>query len=116
MKSLQEHLRKELANEGFRKGYEREVLLAKLAVQIAKRREGRGLTQAQLAKLARITQQQISKVEHAGAAGFNVNTLIRLCDALDLEISLRQRRAPVSTGRMGARKSRHSRAKPRAQA
>jgi transcriptional regulator with XRE-family HTH domain len=91
MKSLGNHLQEELQNSDFKKAFDEELRLAKLAVQIAKNRERRGLTQAQLASRAHISQQQVSKVEHAGASGFNVNTLLRVCEALGLDLTLSPR-------------------------
>lgn len=97
MKSLRNHLQEELQNSDFKKAFDEELRLAQLAVQIAKSREKKGLTQAQLASRARITQQQISKVEHAGASGFNVNTLIRVCEALGLDLTLSPRKSVPSS-------------------
>src|SRR5688572_23454333 len=93
MKSLKRHLQEELQSKDFRIGFEKELRLARLAVQIAKQREEKGLTQAELAVRAHITQQQVSKVEHAGASGFNVNTLFRVCDALELDFTLSPRKS-----------------------
>jgi HTH-type transcriptional regulator / antitoxin HipB len=67
MKSFNEHLKEELTDKGFAQAYQEELRLARLAVQIAKRREGQGMTQSQLASKAHLTQQQVSKVEHAGS-------------------------------------------------
>jgi transcriptional regulator with XRE-family HTH domain len=107
MKSLKHHLQAELKNNDFRIGFEKELRLARLAVQIAKHREKKGLTQAGLAIRAHITQQQVSKVEHAGASGFNVNTLFRVCDALGLEFTLSPRKdleRPANLDRPAKRK------------
>jgi HTH-type transcriptional regulator / antitoxin HipB len=105
MRSLKNHLQEELKNNDFSRTFEKELRLAKLAVQIAKQREGKGLTQAELATRAHITQQQVSKVEHAGVSGFNVITLFRLCDALGLELTLspRKENGPVTTGKRAVR-------------
>lgn len=102
MRSLKSHLQKELQDSGFKKAFDEELRLAQLAVQIAKNREGMGLTQAQLASRAHITQQQVSKVEHAGSSGFNVNTLIRVCEALGLDLTLSPRKPSVSRGSRNA--------------
>jgi HTH-type transcriptional regulator / antitoxin HipB len=102
MRSLKSHLQKELQDSGFKKAFDEELRLAQLAVQIAKNREGMGLTQAQLASRAHITQQQVSKVEHAGSSGFNVNTLIRVCEALGLDLTLSPRKPSASRGTRNA--------------
>lgn len=96
MRSLKSHLQKELQDSRFKKAFDEEVRLAQLAIQIAKNREDLGMTQAQLASRAQITQQQVSKVEHAGSSGFNVNTLIRVCEALGLDLTLSPRKTSSS--------------------
>ena len=88
MRSLKNLLQEKLENSAFREAFEKESRLADLAIQIAKRREGKGFTQKQLASRAHISQQQVSKVERSGVSGLNLGTLIRVCDALDLEIVL----------------------------
>jgi HTH-type transcriptional regulator / antitoxin HipB len=98
MRSLKSHLQKELQDSGFKMAFEEELRLAQLAVQIAKNREDMGMTQAQLASRAHLTQQQVSKVEHAGASGFNVNTLIRVCEALGLDLTLSPRKPSATRG------------------
>jgi HTH-type transcriptional regulator / antitoxin HipB len=91
MRSLKNLLQEKLENSAFREAFEKESRLADLAIQIAKRRERKGFTQQQLASRAHISQQQVSKVERAGVSGLNLGTLIRVCDALDLEIVLNPR-------------------------
>lgn len=93
MRSLKNLLQEKLENSEFREAFEKESKLADLAIQIAKRREGKGYTQKQLATRAHLSQQQVSKVERAGVSGLNLGTLMRVCDALDLEISLNPRGA-----------------------
>ncbi|MDQ3003418.1 MAG: helix-turn-helix transcriptional regulator [Fibrobacterota bacterium] len=47
------------------------------------------MTQSALASHARITQQQLSKVENAKA--YKVETLFKVCDALGMELTLKPR-------------------------
>lgn len=103
MKSFRKHLQEELRKSDFRKVFEEEMLLARLAVQVAESREKRGLTQAQLADRAHLSQQQVSKVENAGSSGFNVNTLLKMCEALDVDLTLSPRKHS-SFGKKGATK------------
>ena len=52
--------------------------------KIIKRRIEKGLTQAELAKKANLTQTQISRIEN-GELG-NLNTLLKVLNVLDLKI------------------------------
>ncbi|MDQ3002473.1 MAG: helix-turn-helix transcriptional regulator [Fibrobacterota bacterium] len=93
MRSFNNYLKNQLKNPEFRQAYEDEARLTDLAVRIAKQRELQGMSQDDLAARARLTQQQVSKVEHAGAAGFNVNTLMKVCSALGLDVILQPRKS-----------------------
>lgn len=97
MKSLKKILQEKLANSEFKAAFDKESKLASLAIEIAKRREKKGLTQRQLARRAEISQQQVSRVEKAGVSGMNLKTLVKVCDALDLDISLKPREGKGST-------------------
>lgn len=50
--------------------------------RISELREARGLTQGQLAKRARLTQQHLQRIE-SGRQNLTVRSLVRLCMALD---------------------------------
>lgn len=84
---FRDRLKKEL-NEtpGFKENYEKEKAIVDLAVEIASLREKMGLTQAQLAEKAHITQQQLSKVER-GSFG-NFLTIMKIVQALNKKIKL----------------------------
>ena len=88
MRSYKKHLKEKLKNKGFKKLYEEERRLAELSLRIYEYRELMGLSQQELAKRARITQQQLSKIEN----GINCNlaTFLRVCNALGLELDLVQ--------------------------
>ena len=93
---FRDHLGQKLKNDEFAKGFERELQFARLAVELAEARENQKLTQSDLASKARITQQQLSKVENAMAC--KVETLLKVCNALgmDLVLSPRKEKAPVT--------------------
>lgn len=74
----------------FRKGYLEEKQLIGLAVKISMERERRGISQADLAKKASITLQQLSKVENG--ENYNVKTLVKVCSALGLRLDLARER------------------------
>ncbi|MBU0677365.1 MAG: helix-turn-helix domain-containing protein [Verrucomicrobia bacterium] len=59
-----------------------------LAVQMARLRESRGLTQKDLAKFIGTSQQQISRIESPAYAGHSLSMLRRVADALGAEISI----------------------------
>lgn len=86
MKLFENYLKEKLKNKEFAKNYNEELVLTRLAVQIAKRREEQKLTQKQLADKAHLTQQQVSKVE--SASGLSVKTLTKVCSALNLNLTL----------------------------
>ena len=86
MKSHKQHLNEQLKDPAFRKGYSEEKQLIGLAVKISMERERLGISQADLAKKASITRQQLSKVEDG--ANCNVKTLVKVCTALGLRLDL----------------------------
>ena len=80
MRSFRVHLKEKLKNDHFRRLYEEERQLAKLSLEILDTREHLGLSQSEAAKRARITQQQLSKIEK----GINCNlvTFLKVCNVL----------------------------------
>ena len=64
MKSFRRHLQGKLKSERFRRLYREERQLAELSLRIYDTREQMGLSQRQVAKKAKVTQQQLSKVEN----------------------------------------------------
>lgn len=52
------------------------------------RRRERGLTQAELAQLAGVSREMVVRFEN-GSHDIGLRRLLRLCDALDLELTLR---------------------------
>jgi DNA-binding XRE family transcriptional regulator len=86
MKSYRDHLDKELANPKFKELYEEEKYLLELGLRIAETRQVLGISQKELAKKSRITQQQLSKIEN----GYNCNllTFIKVSSTLGLSVNL----------------------------
>ena len=72
----------------FRKAYEEEVAMLKIAYKIAQLRKLRHLTQGQLAKRAGTTQQNISRLEDSSNTKLTVHTLARLAKALNARLSI----------------------------
>lgn len=63
-KHVKETLQEELKKPHFRETYELEKIKAEIALEIVKFRQHKNLTQAKLAKLAGLKQQEISRIEN----------------------------------------------------
>jgi len=63
---------------------------AQIAGQVADRRRALGLSQAQLAELTGTTQSAIARLESGGRPP-RIDTLLRIADALDCELSVELR-------------------------
>ncbi|MBI4689173.1 MAG: helix-turn-helix transcriptional regulator [Nitrospirae bacterium] len=86
MKTFRKHLKKKLKNEKFKRLYNEEQKLAELSLRILNTREHFGLSQRDVARRAKITQQQLSKLEN----GINctMGTFLKVCNALGIKIDL----------------------------
>ena len=86
MRSFKKHLKEKLKNEQFRKLYEEERILAELSLKVIDAREHLGLSQKEVARRAKVTQQQLSKLEN----GINctMTTFLKVCNALGIKIDL----------------------------
>ena len=87
---FQDYLNEKLKDPKFARGYSEEFRLARMAVEIGKARDRKKMSQTMLAKKAQVTQQQLSKVENAHPC--NVSTLMKVCEALDLEMYVRPKK------------------------
>ena len=96
MRSFRSHLREKLKDERFKRLYEEEKQLTELSLRIHHMREQLGLSQQEVARRAKITQQQLSKVENG--INCNLTTFLKVCHALDLKVELERPRGrqPVS--------------------
>lgn len=88
MRTFNDHIEQKLKDERFRKMFEEERQMAELAVRLALARDKSGKSQQELAIEARITQQQLSRLENG--ARCNVNTLLKVCNALGLTLELKE--------------------------
>ena len=88
MQNFAAHIEQKLKDERFRRMYEEERQIAELAVKIALARDKSGKSQKDVARDARITQQQLSRLENG--SGCNVNTLLKVCKALGLTLELKE--------------------------
>jgi DNA-binding Xre family transcriptional regulator len=72
----------------FRRAYDEEVLLLKIAYKIAQLRKQRHITQRELARRMGTTQQTVSRLEDSKNTRVSVHTLTRLARALNAKISI----------------------------
>ncbi len=72
----------------FKRGYEEELAKLQVGFKIAQLRQMRHLSQAELAKKVKTTQQTISRLEDLKNARININTLVRLAVALKAKLSI----------------------------
>lgn len=86
MKTFRRHFEEKMSDPKFRDAYEKEKKKVDLAIRIAEARESAGLSQMQLAKRARISQQQLSRIENG--INCNMNTFLKVCEALDLNLQI----------------------------
>ena len=88
MRTFRKHLGEKLKGDRFRSLYEEEKQLSDLALKIHEARQRRGLSQKEVAQMAKITQQQLSKLENGISC--NVTTFLRVCSALDLKVDVEE--------------------------
>jgi DNA-binding XRE family transcriptional regulator len=93
MKSLNDHLKSKLKSKSFNDRFKEEKELVNISLELQTLREKKGLSQSDLAKKAHVTQQQLSKIENG--INCNLTTFLKVCNALDLEISIKNRRISV---------------------
>jgi len=86
MKSFRQHLKEKLKDERFRQLYEEERQLAELSLKILDIREHLGLSQTEVAKKAKVTQQQLSKIENG--VNCNIATFLKVCHALGIKLDI----------------------------
>ena len=80
---FKDYLKEELKNKEFKKAFNEEEVYASLAIQTAKIRQEKGITQEELAKRLHTTQQTVSRLEDIHNKSYSLKTLIRLARALD---------------------------------
>lgn len=86
MRSFREHLKEKLKDKQFKELYEEERQLAELSLSVISTREQLGLSQADVAQKARVTQQQVSKIEKG--INCNITTFLKVCNALGIKVDL----------------------------
>ena len=90
MRTLKEHLNSKIKDKSFKDKFKEEKELVNISLELQTLREKKGLSQSDLAKKAHVTQQQLSKIENG--INCNLTTFLKVCHALDLEISIKNRK------------------------
>jgi len=90
MRTLKEHLNSKIKDKSFKEKFKEEKELVNISLELQTLREKKGLSQSDLAKKAHVTQQQLSKIENG--INCNLTTFLKVCHALDLEISIKNRK------------------------
>ena len=88
VRRFRDYLKRQFKDEEFRKAYEEEGVYAELAVQIARLRARKGLSQKRLARLLHTSQQTISRLEDPKNASYSLKTLMKLAHALGKELKV----------------------------
>jgi len=88
VRRFKDRLKKDLRDPEFRKAFDEEEVHASLAIQIAKIRQKKNLTQQELAKRLHTTQQTISRLEDINNRSCSLKTLIKVARMLDKRLKV----------------------------
>lgn len=88
-KAISQHIEEESKKSPeFRKAYDEEMARLQIGYKIARLRQMRRLSQAELARKVYTTQQTISRLEDIRNARVNVRTLAKIAGALRARLSI----------------------------
>ena len=85
---FEDYLKEKLKNKEFKKAFDEEGVSAEVAIQIARLRVQKRLSQKRLAHLLHTSQQTISRLEDPGNSSYSLRTLIKLAHILDKELKV----------------------------
>jgi len=88
VRRFKDRLKKDLRDPEFRKAFDEEEVCVSLAIQIAKIRQKKNLTQQELAKRLHTTQQTISRLENIDNRSYSLRTLIELAHVLEKRLKV----------------------------
>ena len=89
VRRFQDRLKEDLKNHEFKKAFDEQEVLSSLAIQIAKMRHRKGLSQKELAERLKTTQQTVSRLEDPDNKSYSLSTLIKLARAFHKELEVR---------------------------
>lgn len=88
-KTVSQHIEEEFRKSPeFRRAYDEEMARLQIGYKIARLRQMRHLSQAELAKKVNTTQQTISRLEDLRNARVNIRTLAKIAGALRARLSI----------------------------
>lgn len=87
-RTFNQRLKNDLKNPEFKKEFKETDVPARIALQIAKLREQNHLTQKQLSRLLRTSQQNISRLEQPNNGSLTIRTLQRLAQIFHKELTI----------------------------
>ena len=112
------YLKEQLKDPAFAARFMRAGEAWDVALQIAALREQAGLSQKDLAKLLKTSQQQVSRLESPGYEGHSLSTLRRVAEALHAQVRIvfepanaKAMRVAESPARYGPKRARTSQEK-----
>jgi len=88
VRRFKDRLKKDLRDPEFRKAFDEEEVYISLAIQIAKIRQKRNITQQELARRLETTQQNISRLEDIDNRSYSLRTLIKVARVLDKRLKV----------------------------
>ena len=86
--NFDKYLEKQMKDPAFAARFEQAGAAWDVALQIAALREEAGLSQKELAKLLKVSQQQISRLESPSYEGHSLSTLRRVAAALNANLRI----------------------------
>ena len=88
IRTFKSRLSEDLKDPEFRTHYQEERQALILEMKIAKLREKKGLSQQELAKLMRTSQQAVSRIESGDYEGFTLKTLEKIAEATGTRLKI----------------------------
>lgn len=88
MGTHKEYLRKQLRDKQFAETFNCEKQKLRIAYEINTARVKSGLSQQDLARMAGVTQQMVSRIETASKANMSHGTVCKIAEALGMDVGL----------------------------
>ncbi len=85
---FRDRLKEDLKKPEFKKAFEQEEIFSSLAIQIAQLRQKQGLSQKDLAKRLKTTQQTVSRIENVSNRSLSMSTLLKLAGVLHRQLKI----------------------------
>ena len=86
---FKDRLKTELKNPEFRREFDEEEIFAAVAIKLAEMRQKHGITQKEMARRMKTTQQTVSRLEDRSNKSYSLKTLIRAAFVLRKRIEIK---------------------------